>query len=112
MYMNDNTFSITENDDFVIDNITVDIEDIKSCPLYLGKIIKDVQIKETPEWWKKKIDSLGMKSINVVVDLANYVMLTFGQPMHTFDFDKLSSKKIQVGYYIQDNPGYTKNKLL
>ena len=93
-----NTFNIIESDDSIDKNISVTIEDEKSCSLYLGKIIKGVEIKDSPKWLKEKLNLLGMKSINIVVDLANYVMLTLGQPMHTFDFDKLPEKKIHIGY--------------
>ena len=93
-----NSFDYAENDELANNNISINIEDKKSCSLYLGKVVKGVEIKESPSWLKEKLNSLGMKSINIVVDLANYVMLTFGQPMHTFDFDKLPTKKINVGY--------------
>ena len=94
----DNSFSIIENKDYINDKVSVDIEDSNACPLYLGRIINNVDIQDSPKWLQDKINVLGMKSINIIVDLANYVMLTLGQPMHTFDFDKLPSKKISVGY--------------
>tara|TARA_Y100001970_G_C14237105_1_gene862486 strand:+ start:905 stop:3304 length:2400 start_codon:yes stop_codon:yes gene_type:complete len=93
-----NSFKIVTNDISIHDSISVKIEDKESCPLYLGQIIKEVKIKDSPQWLKDKLNSLGMKSINIIVDLANYVMLTLGQPMHTFDFDKLPTKKINVGF--------------
>ena len=94
----DNLFKIINNEDLVSDHISVCIEDKDACSFYLGQIIKDVEVVESPTWLKDKLNSLGMKSINVIVDLANYVMLTFGQPMHTFDFDKLPAKKINIGF--------------
>ena len=98
-----NTYNIPENKDSIENFISVNIEDYSACPLYVGRIIKDVEIKDSPKWLKDKLGSLGMKSINVIVDLANYVMLTFGQPMHTFDFDKLPNKKINIGYSSSNN---------
>ena len=62
------------------------------------QIINQIKINDSPDWLKNKLSSLSMKSINVVVDLANYIMLMFGQPIHIFDFDKLPNKKIKVGY--------------
>ena len=94
----DNTYKIINNEDSVSDSISVCIENKDACSLYLGQIIKDVKVVDSPKWLKDKLNSLGMKSINVIVDLANYVMLTFGQPMHTFDFDKLPAKKINIGF--------------
>ena len=96
--ISDNIFDILENDEDIKDKISVNIENSEACPLYLGKIISGVEVKDSPEWLESKLNSLGMKSINIIVDLANYVMLTLGQPMHTFDFDKLPNKKINVGY--------------
>ena len=62
------------------------------CPYYLGRIVKDVKIKESPDFIKKRLTNAGMRPINNVVDISNYVMLEFGQPLHFFDYDKLGSK--------------------
>ena len=96
--INANTYDIVESEKNIEDIISVDIQDDNACPLYIGKVINDVDIKDSPDWLKGKLDSLGMKPINIVVDLANYVMLTLGHPMHTFDFDKLPTRKINIGY--------------
>jgi len=61
------------------------------CPLYIGKIVKNVKIGESPEWIKKRIIAAGMRPINNIVDISNFVMLEYGQPTHFFDLDKLGN---------------------
>ena len=63
----------------------------EKCPFYLAKMVKNVQIKESPEFIKRRLTRAGMRSINNVVDISNYVMLEFGQPLHFFDKDKLGN---------------------
>ena len=62
------------------------------CPYYLAKMVTDVKIKESPEFIKKRLIAAGMRPINNVVDISNYVMLEYGQPLHFFDKDKLGNK--------------------
>ncbi len=62
------------------------------CPYYLAKMVKDVTIKESPDFIKKRIIDAGMRPINNVVDISNFVMLEYGQPLHFFDKDKLGNK--------------------
>ena len=64
------------------------------CPFYLGKMVKNVKIGESPEWIKKRIIAAGMRPINNVVDISNFVMLEYGQPTHFFDADKLGKKVV------------------
>lgn len=63
--------------------------DTSLCPYYSGKIVKNIVIKESPDFMKKRLAAAGMRSINNVVDISNYVMLEYGQPLHFFDYEKL-----------------------
>lgn len=74
----------------------VTIEDNELCPRYTARIIKDVKIVPSPEWLQKRINSIGLRPVNNIVDITNYVLMESGQPLHAFDFDKLSGKKIIV----------------
>lgn len=74
----------------------VEIIDSKNCPRYVGKVVTNVEIKESPEWLKKKLKNIGLRPINNVVDVTNFVLHEVGQPLHAFDLDNLDEKKIVV----------------
>ncbi len=76
--------------DNVNNHVTLKVETEK-CPLYIGRMVKNVQIGESPDWIKKRITAAGMRPINNVVDISNFVMLEYGQPTHFFDADKLGN---------------------
>ncbi len=69
---------------------------VARCLRYMGRIVRDVKIGPSPEWLKEKLEAVGQKSINNIVDAANFVMFDLGQPIHAFDLDKLESAKIIV----------------
>ncbi|MCK5084978.1 MAG: phenylalanine--tRNA ligase subunit beta, partial [Candidatus Pacebacteria bacterium] len=71
------------------DALDVKIKDNNLCKRYSVAVVKDVEIKDSPAWLKNKLESCGVRSINNIVDITNYVMLSYGQPMHAFDADKL-----------------------
>ncbi len=73
-------------------NLSVRIEDKKACPRYMAVAMDNVQVKESPFWLKKRLLSAGLRSINSIVDITNFVMLEYGQPLHAFDADKLESR--------------------
>ncbi|MGL6169949.1 MAG: phenylalanine--tRNA ligase subunit beta [Fusobacteriaceae bacterium] len=86
-----------------VENImNVKIENKEKCPVYMGRYIKNVKIQESPEWLKKRINAMGLKSINNIVDLTNFVMFEYNQPIHAFDADKISENSIVVR---NANPG-------
>lgn len=82
--------SFSEDKDSVENHFSLDVETDK-CPFYLAKMVKNVKIGESPEFIKKRLVAAGMRSINNVVDISNYVMLEFGQPLHFFDKNSLGN---------------------
>ncbi|MFW6386661.1 MAG: phenylalanine--tRNA ligase subunit beta [Bacillota bacterium] len=78
------------------DYIDVSIEDPELCPRYTARIIRDVEIKPSPEWMQQRLRAAGIRPINNIVDITNYVLLEYNQPLHAFDYDKVAGKKIIV----------------
>ncbi|MFN5303028.1 MAG: phenylalanine--tRNA ligase subunit beta [Pseudanabaena sp.] len=74
----------------------VTVEDSKSCPAYIGTLIKGVKVAPSPEWLKRRVEAAGMRSINNIVDITNYILLEWGQPLHAFDADTLADG-IKIG---------------
>ncbi len=72
------------------------IEDEVNCPRYIAKVVKEVQIKESPKWLKDRLEKIGLRPRNNIVDITNLVLHECGQPLHAFDLDKLSEQKIVV----------------
>lgn len=74
----------------------ITILDKKGCSRYIGAVIKGINVKESPAWLREKLNAIETRSINNVVDITNFCLMEFGQPLHAFDYDKLSGGKIHV----------------
>lgn len=88
--------SLTEEPPKVETFTRIDIEDAEGCPRYVGRIIRDVSIGPSPTWLQEALTSIGLRPINNVVDVTNFVLMEWGQPLHAFDHDKLSEGRIVV----------------
>ncbi|MDO9027184.1 MAG: phenylalanine--tRNA ligase subunit beta, partial [bacterium] len=87
---------VTEGPQDVNSLAKVEVEDQQGCPRYLARVITGVKVAESPEWLKKKLESIGLRPINNVADITNLALYEFGHPLHAFDLDKLSGQKIIV----------------
>lgn len=76
--------------------LKVEVKDKKLCPRYLAAVMDNIVIKESPAWMQARLSAAGMRPINNVVDIANYVMLEYGNPLHTFDYEKIINNKIII----------------
>lgn len=85
--------NITENDENIHDYIKVDIADTDLCYRYTARLVKNVKIMPSPAWMQERLLNSGIRPINNIVDITNYVMLETNQPLHAFDYDLLSKEK-------------------
>ena len=93
---NVNVPQVKENSENAADMASVEIRNTDLCSRYIGRIVKNVKIAPSPEWMQKRLKACGIRAINNVVDITNYVMLEYGQPMHAYDLDHVEGKKIIV----------------
>lgn len=80
----------------ILDYIDVEVKNYELCPRYIGRLVKNLRIAESPEWMKKAITASGMRPINNIVDITNFVMLETGNPMHAFNYNEIAGHKIIV----------------
>lgn len=84
------------NGDDVNRYIKVDVKDTDLCPRYCARVVKNIKIAPSPEWMQRRLASVGIRPINNVVDITNYVMEEYGQPMHAYDLDTIADHRIVV----------------
>lgn len=90
------TPTVKEGSGDISEYISVDVDDAELCPRYSARVIKNVKIEPSPLWMRMRLRASGVRPINNIVDITNYVMLEYGQPMHAFDYAMLEGKKIVV----------------
>lgn len=86
----------------VNDYIKVEVKDTELCPRYCARVVKNIRLAPSPEWMQRRLASVGIRPINNVVDITNYVMEEYGQPMHAYDLDTIAGKQIIVRRAAQD----------
>ncbi len=80
----------------ISDYIDVEVKNFDLCPRYMGRLVRNLRIKPSPAWMQKAISAAGMRPINNIVDITNFVMLETGQPMHAFNYDEITGQRIIV----------------
>ncbi len=100
---------------FKVDNTVLDIdvivEDTQACPRYSGITLSDITVKESPQWLKNRLNSIGIRPINNVVDITNFVLHETGQPLHAFDAAKIKGNKVIVKKLTKETPFITLDEL-
>ena len=86
----------TGNDEDIHDYLSVRVEDTKLCPRYCARMVKNIKLAPSPEWLQRRLAASGIRPINNLVDITNYIMEEYGQPMHAFDYDTLAGHEIVV----------------
>ena len=84
------------NDEDIRDYLKVSVEDPHLCPRYCARMVKNIKLAPSPEWMQRRLAASGIRPINNLVDITNYVMEEYGQPMHAFDYDQLAGHEIIV----------------
>src|SRR3984957_3489123 len=87
---------LKESAEKAADATSVEIESPELCGRFTARILRGVKVQRSPDWLRQRLEAMGQKSINNVVDVTNYVMFELGQPMHAYDFDKLNERRIIV----------------
>ena len=98
-------------DNFKVDSsdlkIDVEVEAKEACPRYCAVTVKNCEVKESPKWLKDRLTTIGLRPINNIVDITNYIMMAYGQPLHCFDADMVKGKKVVVKTMPEGTPFVT-----
>lgn len=98
-------------DDFKVESNNLDIDVVveqeEACPRYCAVTVKNCDVKESPKWLKEKLNTIGLRPINNIVDITNYIMMAYGQPLHCFDADMIKGGKIVVKAMPEGTPFVT-----
>ena len=86
----------TGNNEDVKDYLTVEVKDSALCKRYVARVVKNIKLAPSPAWMQERLRAVGIRPINNIVDITNYVMAEYGQPMHAFDYNLIEGKKIVV----------------
>ncbi len=86
----------TGNSEDIHDYLKISVEDSRLCPRYCARMVKNIKLAPSPAWMQRRLAACGIRPINNIVDITNYVMEEYGQPMHAFDYDLLSNHEIVV----------------
>ena len=86
----------TGNSENVADYLSVEVRDSELCKRYVARVVKNIKLAPSPAWMQERLRAVGIRPINNIVDITNYVMAEYGQPMHAFDYDLLEGHKIVV----------------
>ncbi len=89
-------FQLAESGALAKDRVVVTVDSGDDCPLYCGRIVTGVKVGPSPFWLSRRLQAHGIRSINNIVDITNYILLLYGQPLHAFDFNRLPAKDITV----------------
>lgn len=90
------SWSLTEIEEKTSELVVIQIRNDDLCPRYCGIIVKEIEVGPSPEWLKKKIEAIGLKPVNNVVDMTNYILFSTAQPIHAFDFEKIGNQTIII----------------
>lgn len=85
-------------------DIKVKIEDGQACPRFSGVVLRNVQVGPSPDWMKQRLESIGVRSINNIVDITNFVLHEYGQPLHAYNLDKIAKDEIRVKFLPAGTP--------